>query len=443
MSPLASLILAKGHDVSGSDIKESPITQRLREQGGRIVIGHHSRNVNGADIIVYSSAITQDNPEMLTARKKKLPVLKRAQLLAKLMEKHVGITVAGAHGKTTTTSMISQLLTKAGLNPTTAVGGIMSGKADHAALGAGEYFVAEVDESDGSFLYFNPKYSVITNIDFEHVDYYRDWDSILKAYQEFIAQTDPDGIIIACGDDGRLKKLLQESPCDCMTYGFLKKNHVVAENIHNQGYSSRFECIVNGKNSGTIQLPVPGRHNILNALACVCLGLKCSIDFSVIQNTLKSYRSVRRRFQRIGEKDDITVIDDYGHHPTEITAVLETARSLGKKRVVTVFQPHRYTRTKLLMDDFVKALSLSDYLIITDIYAAGESGIDGVSAQDLCERLKILESRVVYLKKESIVEHLLKITRPGDLVLTLGAGNIHQIAGDFFHRIQKDACERN
>lgn len=470
MSPLASLMLAKGFCVSGSDIKEGPVIQRLKELGGRIVIGHDKENINGADCVVYSSAIKEDNPEIIAARNKKIPLLKRARLLAELMERHVGITVAGTHGKTTTTSMISQLLMKAGLNPTTAIGGVVNGDVDHAALGSGRYFVAEVDESDGSFLYFRPQYSVITNIDFEHVDYYHNWDNILKAYRQFIDHTQPQGLVIACGDDTRLRKLLSASTRKFITYGFLDTNDIVAKNIREvkeEGtYSEQFDCLVKGKNLGTIQLAVPGRHNILNALACLGVGLNLSIgpfdgakaplrgdlarpaasrlkpragdqdrriDFSVIQEGLNSYQGVKRRFQIVGEVDDVVIVDDYGHHPTEIRATLETALSLKRKRIVTVFQPHRYSRTKLLWDDFLKALSLSDDLIITDIYAASEPRLEGVSSEKLCEQISGTrgKGKVIYLKKEEITEHLLGITQPGDLILTLGAGDIYQIAEDF------------
>lgn len=431
MSTLALLMLAKGQRVSGSDLKESAIITLLKEKGAWIVTGHDARNVTGADYVVYSSAVHPENPELKAAHAQKIPVYQRAQFLAKLMENHFGITVAGAHGKTTTTSMISQLLIRAGLNPTTAVGGIIKGTEDNAKLGSGQYFVSEVDESDGTFLYFKPKISVITNVDFEHVDHYHTWENILEAYRKFIHNTVADGTVVACGGDQRLKQLVQESERKYLTYGFSAGEDLMAQNVDFNGFNTRFDCLFQGKKLGSISLKVPGTHNVLNALACTAVGQLLKIDFPVIQESLGSYEGVARRFQLLGDVGNIRVIDDYGHHPTEITAVLQTAQTIKEKRLITVFQPHRYTRTKYLMNEFVKSLSLSDMLIITDIYAASEAPIEGVSSLVLTERLKQEgKSDCIYLKKDKIVNLLMSFTRPGDLVLTLGAGDVHQVGAE-------------
>lgn len=439
MGALALLLAAKGFKVSGSDIKESDFTDKLKEQGAKIHIGHDAANIGCANTIVYSSAISQDNPELSWARKKGIRVLQRAELLAQLMENQKGITVAGAHGKTTTASMISYLVIKAGLKPTTAVGGIINGGSYHAELGDGRYFIAEVDESDGSFLYFYPYYSVITNIDFEHIDYYHNWDNILSAYRKFIGQTNPAGCVIGWGEDGRLRKLLKESGRKFISYGFLQDNDIFAKNITCRGFSSDFECVRRAESLGAFHLRVPGRHNILNALAAIALGLELSIDHAVIQQALSEFSGAKRRFQLKGEVCDVMIVDDYAHHPSEITATLQAAKSFGRKRVVVVFQPHRYSRTKFLMEEFVQALCLCDYLVLTDIYAASEKAMSGVTSEGLYEKIKGQAAvPAVYLKKEDIVRHLQDILEPGDLILTLGAGDITKISDELVVRFKEE-----
>jgi UDP-N-acetylmuramate--alanine ligase len=440
MGALACLVLAKGGKVSGSDLKDNAMTRRLQEYGAKIVIGHQAENIKGADCVIFSSAVSRSNPELQAAFAQGIPILRRAELLAELMEQHIRITIAGAHGKTTTTSMIGSLLHKADLHPTVAVGGIRNAECSNADLGSGKYFVAEADESDGSFLCYSPHYSVITNIDYEHIDYYLTWDNILMAYRKFILRTQPEGVVIACGDDARLRALVSETGCKAVLYGFGEQNDALARNIQKgsgKDYFSSFECWVRGKNWGRILLAVPGEHNVLNALACACLGLELGIKFSVIQKSLLSFQGVNRRFQRIGQANGITVFDDYGHHPTEIRATLRAAQDIKPQRLITIFQPHRYTRTKYLMDDFVKSLPLSDVLIVTDIYAASEQPIEGVSSQILFERIQQTGYRdVIYLGRESIVQHLLEIAKPGDWILTLGAGDVYQIGEQFLQAVQ-------
>jgi UDP-N-acetylmuramate--alanine ligase len=434
MGALASLILAKGFEVSGSDVKENSIIQDLRAKGARIRIGHHADHVRGADIVIFSSAIHPDNPEMLRAKQAQIPVMRRAELLAELMTDYVSITVAGAHGKTTTTSMISYLLIKAGLSPTTAVGGLIRGAPYNARLGDGRYFVAELDESDGSFLYFYPQYAVITNVDKEHMDYYGNWKTMIEAYEQHIRQVDPKGRITACGDDPHLLPLLRISQKIFFTYGFSSSCDFTAVDVHSyglRGVCERFECLFFGEPLGIFELRVPGRHNVLNALACISTGLNLSVPLDLIREALLNYQGVKRRFQIKGEFAGMTIVDDYGHHPTEIAATLKTANHLKKERLVTVFQPHRYTRTQLLMEEFVACLSQSEVLILTDIYAASESAIPGVTAQELCRRLiKAGRKNVYYHPREGLGQAVIEMIQPGDMVLTLGAGDITQVSDE-------------
>lgn len=433
MAALASLLLDKGHKVSGSDVKETDLTVFLKKKGARVFIGHHVENIQGASCIVYSSAIRVTNPEMIGAAGAHVPVLKRAELLAELVNQEIGITVAGAHGKTTTTSMVSHLLLQAGLKPTTAVGGIInSATAYNANLGTGTYFVAEADESDGTFLYFKPMYSIITNIDFEHVDFYKNWDNIIAAYRKFIQRTNPEGCLIVCGEDPRLKQLAGEEKVPTLTYGLQPGFDVYAQDIVLAGYSSRFKCYYRDEFLGELRLTVPGRHNVLNALAAVALGLRLNISFATIAEALKTFSGVKRRFQLKGDFNDIMVVDDYAHHPTEIVATLNAAKSFGKKRIVVVFQPHRYSRTKLLMDEFVKSLELSDYLILTDVYAASEKPSEGADVHELYRKVRErYDSKAIYLPRADILPHLMETVRPGDLVVTLGAGDITQLSDQF------------
>ncbi len=432
MGTLASLLLDQGHTVSGSDLKDNEMTLGLRERGACISIGHHIGNVKNPDYVVYSSAIRVNNPELIESESRNIPVLRRAQVLAQLVNQQIGITVAGAHGKTTTTSMVSSLLINAGLNPTTAIGGIINGQAAYNAhLGEGKYFVAEVDESDGTFLYFNPHYSIITNMDFEHVDFYKNWEGIVQAYAKFIACTHSDGCLIVCGEDKKLLALVRQQKVKAVTYGLSDQQEVYAVNVKTDGFQSSFSCHTRKGKRGDFELNVPGRHNILNALACISLGLQLGISYEVMFRTLKNFTGVKRRFQLKGRVNDVMVIDDYGHHPTEIAATLNAARLFGPKRLITVFQPHRYSRTKFLLNEFVEHLSRSDELILTDIYAAGEKVSEGVGVGVLFEKLqKTLGPRVVFLKKEDILEYLRDFCSAGDMVIFLGAGDIYHLSDE-------------
>jgi UDP-N-acetylmuramate--alanine ligase len=443
MGALASILLSKGKKVTGTDIKENQITRNLTKQGAKIYFVHDASNIGNASVVIYSSAIDFGNIELLAAKASGKVIIKRAQLLAELIKEYVGITVAGAHGKTTTTSMISHLLTTADLKPTTAVGGILNDIDSNAQLGKGEHFVAEVDESDGSFLFFHSKYSVITNIDIEHLDHYKNLDNIIEAYRKFIDQTESDGIVIGCGDDNRLNAILKNSGTNYKTYGFSYDNNIIASDLKQEGFTTTFTCLVDNKVLGEVSLSVPGRHNVLNSLACIGMGLTLGIEFSVIQTALKTYQGVRRRFQVLGNINDVLVVDDYAHHPTEIKTVVETASLIKKNRLITIFQPHRYSRLKYLMDDFVTSLKDCDYLIITDVYAASEQPLEGVSSKVLYEKIRKLSHKpVFYLPIKDLLDYVLKLAKPGDLIMTLGAGDITQISTQIAKQLVKK-CQDN
>ena len=437
MGTLATILQKKGFQISGSDLKLNDLTEHLQKNGAKIFNKHQASHVRGADYVVYSSAIHGDNPEMIEAHSLGLSILRRAELLAKLVNDEMGIAVAGAHGKTTTASMISHLLIQAGLKPTTAVGAIInSAQTYNANVGDGKYFVAEVDESDGTFLYFTPYFSVITNIDFEHVDYYQNWDNILDAYKKFIEHTKPSGHVIICGEDRYLQNLTAQSSVKVIRYGFSLSFDVYATNIKTQGYSTKFDCSTKFRSLGPVTLHIPGKHNVLNALACITVGLKLGIDFSMIQKSLKSFTGAKRRFQLKGEIDGVMIVDDYGHHPTEIKVTLEAARSFGKKRIITIFQPHRYSRTKFLLDEFVDVFKTCEYLILTDIYAASEKETAGVSTEQLFDKIHAQKSSpLFYLPKDKIIQHLLTVLKPDDLILFLGAGDIYHLSDELVQEL--------
>ncbi len=438
MGALAALLLAKGHRVSGSDLKESEWTQRLLASGARVDIGHEAGHVKAADFVVYSSAVRVSNPELFEAVSRRIPVFKRAEVLAQLVNEEFGITVAGAHGKTTTTSMASALLINAGLQPTTAIGGMINGPAYNARLGQGKYFVAEVDESDGTFLCFKPHISIITNIDFEHVDFFKDWEGILQAYAQFIRCVSKDGCVIVCGEDGRLRALTRDSQARVVHYGFSPSMDVWATEVSVEGYKTHFACRTPRGLLGDFELKVPGVYNVLNALACIALGIELGVSVDIMQKTLKEFSGVKRRFQLKGDCDGVRIIDDYAHHPTEIRETLKAARTFGSGRLIAVFQPHRYSRTKFSLDAFIDSLALADGLVLTDIYAAGEKVGDGVPVQALLEGVQAkLGDRVVYLKKEKILENLRSRLQSGDMVLFLGAGDIYQLSDALVSMLQE------
>lgn len=444
MSGIASLLLKRGMRVSGSDLKESRMSARLRELGARVFIGHAAKNIDGADTVIYSSAIKADNPEMREAKRRGILTMKRAEALAGLMQEGLVITVAGSHGKTTTASLVSCLLLEAGLSPTIAVGGILRNIDTNAYLGEGRFFVAEADESDGSFLYYRPKYSVVTNIDREHLDYYRDMEHVVDAFGEFLNNTASDGCAFICSDDSNLRKIAAGYKNRYVSFGLKEGAQVYPKNIELLGLSAQFDCFSGDKFVGRFATSLGGMHNVSNALALIALGLELKIDPETIKKALLNYKGAKRRLEIKFDSRGYLVIDDYAHHPTEIRASLEAVKGLKKKRVVAVFQPHRYSRTKLLLEEFARSFAAADEVIITDIYPAAEAPIAGVNGRALCDRLKQYAGGrgVRFLPKEEIVGHLLELIEPGDLVITLGAGDIVKISEELSEKMHA-VLERN
>ena len=439
MSGIAQLLLRGGSKVSGSDLKDSSNIKELKALGAQIFIGHNPENINGASLVIYSSAIKENNSEIAAAKKAGIPIIKRAQALARLMVEKTVITVTGSHGKTTTTSLVSYLLLEAGLSPSVAIGGILKNIESNACLGDGKFFVAEADESDGSFLYYRPKYSIITNIDREHLDYYKEFRRELDAFREFLDNTEEGGCVFACDDDTNLKNILADYKNKCVLFGMKESADIYPRNIQFNGLSSEFDCFYKNKFVDRFVLNLGGLHNISNALAVIALGLELDIDLTFIRKTLGQYKGAKRRLEVKSGDSQIMVVDDYAHHPTEIKASLAALKNLNPKRVIAIFQPHRYTRTKILLDEFSASFDSADYVIITDIYAASEIPLEGVSGRLLRDKIKERSpsKEVIFLPKEEITGQILKIARPGDLVITLGAGDIVKISDELVERIKR------
>ncbi len=438
MSGIAELLLNLGYRVSGSDLAESDITRRLASLGARIHKGHSMNNLQDADVVVYSSAIRPDNPEILAAREKGIPVIRRAEMLAELMRLKYGIAVAGAHGKTTTTSMIAAVLAQAGLDPTAVVGGKLQGLGGGAKLGQGEYLVAEADESDGSFLRLSPTVAVVTNIDREHLDHYRDLAHIQDTFLEFINRIPFYGVAVLCLDDPHIPSLLPKIEKRVLTYGMNPQADVQAHELRFCGTNSAFSVSIHRKKLGDLFVPLPGLHNVLNALAATGVALELEVDFSKIQEALKGFQGVQRRFQVKATIDNITVVDDYGHHPSEIRATLQAAKSSWGKRLLVIFQPHRYTRTIHLYNDFLTAFHEADTLFVMDIYGAGEDPDPQVSGQGLCRSIRQAGHRDAHYVQTTaeLVEEVMKRLMPGDVVLTLGAGDVWKVGDELIRRLE-------
>ncbi len=438
MSGLAQLLLRQGMEVSGSDLKKNKITGELKELGADIFIGHSPLNIKGADLIVYSSAIADDNPEIKQAKRQGILLLKRAEALARLMKGETVITVTGSHGKTTTSSLVACLLLQAGLSPTVAVGGILRNIGSNACLGDGTFFVAEADESDSSFLYYRPKYSIITNIDHEHLDYYKDFRNEIATFSKFINNTKEEGCVFACSDDTNLKGLLKNYKNKYVFFGLKDGAHIYPKNIRIKGLSSEFDCFYKNKFVDRFYLALGGEHNISNALSVIALGLELGIDLKFIKEALSNYKGTKRRLEIKFVNDSYLLIDDYAHHPTEIKATLSALKSLKFNRLIAVFQPHRYTRTKLLTGEFGKSFDLADYIIVTDIYPAGEQPQEGVSGRLIYDKIKerLAHKQIYFLPNEEIVGHILKIIKPHDLLITLGAGDIVKICDELVEKFK-------
>jgi UDP-N-acetylmuramate--alanine ligase len=437
MSGIAEVLLNLGYHISGSDIKETEVTRRLQILGCEIFYGHRKENVKEADVVVVSSAIRQSNPEVEVAEQRLIPVIPRAEMLAELMRMKVGIAIAGTHGKTTTTSLIATVLAAGGLDPTVVIGGRLNSIGSNARLGRGEFLVAEADESDGSFLKLMPTIAVVTNVDPEHLDYYSGIEEIKEAFLSFINKIPFFGLAVLCLDHPNIQNLIPRLKKRFSTYGLTTQADFQAKEIVFEGLSTTFDVLHQRREVGRLRIQMPGLHNVYNALATVATAFELDIPFRIVQDTLREFSGIQRRFQIKGEKKGILIVDDYGHHPVEIIATLKAARTGWERRIVAVFQPHRYSRTRALFHDFMTAFYDADILILTDIYPAGEDRIEGVEAKALFEGLREYGHKdVTYLAdKREIVEHLLRVVVPGDLVITLGAGDIWQVAEELLDRL--------
>jgi len=437
MSGIAEVLLNLGYHISGSDTKETEVTRRLKSLGCEISYGHRRENLKEADVVVISSAIRQGNPEVEAAEERLIPVIPRAEMLAELMRMKIGIAIAGTHGKTTTTSLISTVLAAGGLDPTVVIGGRLNSIGSNARLGQGEYLVAEADESDGSFLKLMPTIAVVTNIDPEHLDYYKGIDEIKETFLSFLNKIPFFGLAVLCLDHPNIQSLLPRLKKRFTTYGLTTQADFQAKEIVFEGLLTSFDVIHRRREIGRLSLRMPGLHNVYNALATLATAFELDIPFQIVQETLRDFSGIQRRFQIKGEKNGILVVDDYGHHPVEIMATLKAARTGWAKRIIAVFQPHRYTRTQALFKDFLAAFYDADILILTDIYPAGEDPIEGVESKALFEGLREYGHKdVTYLSdKKEIVEHLLRVISPGDLVITLGAGDIWQVSEELVNRL--------
>jgi UDP-N-acetylmuramate--alanine ligase len=438
MSGIAELLANLGYEVSGSDAKRSSVTARLETLGVRVHTGHAAEHVGDVDVVVMSSAITSANPELAEARRRGIPVIPRAEMLAELMRLRYGIAIAGAHGKTTVTSMVALILERAGMDPTAVIGGRLSAFGSNARLGRGDYMVAEADESDRSFLKLSPSIALVTNIDREHMESYGSWEALQQAFADFANKVPFYGCVVLCADDPPLRALAPQMTRRIVTYGFADSGagaDVAGSEVMLEAFGS--SCAVSQRDRGgavtalgRLKLAVPGRHNLLNALGALAIGLEVGVPFPKIAAALAEFQGAERRFQRIGEAHGVMVVDDYGHHPTEISAVLAAARAGLDRRVVVVFQPHRYSRTSQLMPEFGGALAGADEIVLTDIYPAGEAPMPGVTVEALAAAVEKVAGRAVQVVKaiDDLPAAVARMVRPNDLVITLGAGSIGSTA---------------
>ncbi len=437
MSGIAEVLHNLGYAVSGSDNRESENTRRLTSLGIRVVIGHQADNIGEADVVVRSSAVARDNVELAAARHRLVPVIQRAEMLAELMRMKYGVAVAGTHGKTTTTSMVAAVLARGGLDPTIVIGGRLNALGTNAKLGRGDFLVAEADESDGSFLKLTPTIAVVTTIDAEHLDYYRDLGHIQETFVEFINKVPFYGLAVLCLDQENIQNLLPRVEKRFVTYGLRTQADFVAQEVSFKGMTSDFLVSWKHRSLGRLQLRVPGLHNVYNALAATAVGLDLQIDFAAIREALGGFTGVARRFQVLGEPKGIMVVDDYAHHPAEIQATLNAAKTGFGRDVIAVFQPHRYTRTRALLHDFFTAFYQADRLFVTEIYPAGEPPIPGVEGRQIAEGVREHGHKSVTFVpvKEDLTQAVLDVARPGDIVLTMGAGDIWKIAEEIVHEL--------
>ena len=442
MSGIAEVLLTLGYKVSGSDLRHSPVTERLADLGALIFEGHHAENITGAEVVVTSSAISRSNPEILAAHAQHIPVIPRAEMLSELMRLKYGIAIAGMHGKTTTTSMVAAVLAAGGLDPTVVVGGRVDALGSNARLGKSHYLVAEADESDRSFLKLSPILAVITNIDREHMDCYRDMSDVERAFIDFADRVPFYGMVMLCNDDDRLRSLLPRLARRAVTYGVRPDSDFLispaASPLVDNRPSARFSVEYRGRNLGEFQLQVPGSHNILNATAAIAVGVGLDIPADLIREGLENFGGVDRRFQLRGRAAGVSVIDDYGHHPAEIQATLAAARECGFKRIHVIFQPHRYTRTQDLLEEFGGAFRDADKVFVLDIYPASEIPIPGVTGESVVESIQNVASKPAqYVASfEEAAREAAAVAEPGDMILTLGAGNVSQLGQQLLEQLK-------
>ncbi len=428
MSGIAEVLINLGFKVTGSDVRRTDISERLESLGATIFQGHSEENIIDSDVVVVSSAVRPDNPEVKKARELFIPVIQRAEMLAELMRMKYSVAVAGAHGKTTTTSLVSSILGHAGFDPTCVIGGRLNSLGSNAKLGDSKYLVAEADESDGTFLLLFPTIAVATNIDLEHLDFYKDINEIKAAFLAFLNKVPFYGVNIICIDNANIQSIIPMLKRRYMTYGLSKQADLRADNISYEGFLTRFRVIYKGYDLGEIELTLPGIHNVVNALAACGVAIELDVPFRTIQEALKNFSGIHRRLE-IKYDGEIKLIDDYGHHPTEIKATLSAIRRMWKDRIIVAFQPHRYTRTRGLMEEFATSFNEADILILTEIYAASEDPIEGISGSNLAEKIRMSGHKNVIFAptREDVVQKIVENARAGDIVLTLGAGDLYRI----------------
>ena len=444
MSGIAELLINLGFEVTGSDMKATNITENLQKHGAVIHEGHKPENVNDSDVLVYSSAVQMDNPELQRAKDKQIPIIRRAEMLSELLKlKQTSIAVGGTHGKTTTTSMMGAVLTEALLDPTLVVGGVVKNLDVNALLGQGDVIVAEADEFDKSFLQLTPTYAIITNIDTDHMDCYDSEEDLLNAFAQYANATPFYGAVVACVDEPLIKRILPDISRPVITYGFSGDAEFQAERRLYREVRSTFVVKHQGKKLGEVEMMVPGAHNIKNALAVIALGTEMNIDFNTISNGLKQFSGVKRRFEIKGIFDDVMVVDDYAHHPTEVSATLRAIKNGWDRRLVAVFQPHLYSRTQDLYEDFARSFLISDVLLVTDVYPAREEPIAGVTGELITNMAKSMGHENVYWveDKKRLVAAMKALVEPGDLVITMGAGDIWRICDKYAAMLEKEAVE--
>jgi UDP-N-acetylmuramate--alanine ligase len=439
MSGIAELLLTLGYKVSGSDTRLSDLTERLQRLGGIVFEGHSAENIEGADVIVTSSAVGPNNSEVAAAQRASIPVIPRAEMLSELMRLKYSVAVAGAHGKTTTTSMVAAVLGRGGFDPTVVIGGKLKSIGSNALLGQGDFIVAEADESDGSFLKMSPTIAVVTNIDREHLDFYRDLDEIKAAFLSFIDRVPFYGLSVLCLDNEPIQDLIPKIKKRFTTYGMTGQADLQARNVSSEGLASRFCLYHHGTELGEVRLNRPGIHNVYNAMAGAAVGLELNIPFSAIKSALETIEGVQRRLEVKGSVNGITIVDDYGHHPTEIKTTLQAVRgSWPDHRIVVLFQPHRYTRTRALFDEFTRGFYESDLLMVLPIYPAGEPALPGVDSPGLCKGIEAHGHKEVRYAEtlEAAASELKDLLKPGDLLLTLGAGDVWKAGAMLLERLQ-------